>query len=253
MLRARRFTPLRHLSCVTLSVIGALALVAAAHAQSTPEAPQQSQAPQAQGDPSQAQANPQSDASPSSEQKTAENAETDCGCPKADPAAAQTVSEATKIIEANLTSPEAICGLITPLVSANPCAAPDVIAAAGAHPEIAEKLAQCLSTIQKGLKKKTPEAAATVEKVVACAPPAFQAAYSESLAPDGGDSTTPGTDGPTGANATPPGTGPGPTGPTGGTGGNGGFNPTSPIGTLSRFGGGPIVPQSFGGGSVSPF
>jgi hypothetical protein len=150
------------------------------------------------------------------------------------------------VIAANVGAPDKICGLITPLVNANPCAAPDVIAAAGQYPEIAENLAQCLSKIQSGLKTQSPESATTVEKVVACAPPAFQAAYSESLASDGGDGPAPGG----GADA---GGGVGPTGGTTGSTGGGGFGPTSTFGSFGRFGGGPNTSETFGGGSVSPF
>lgn len=196
---------------------------------------------------------------PAGDTQTAEGTETtDCGCPKADPAAAQAVSEASNVIAANLSEPDKICGLVTPLVSANPCAAPDVIAAAQEHPEIAEKLAQCLSKIQSGLKTTTPESAATVQKVVSCAPPAFQAAYSESLASDS-SSTSPGGN-TTGPGATPgaaPAPGPsGTSGPAGtpgaanlaGTGG--GFGGVVGFG---RFGSGLNAASGPGGGSVSPF
>lgn len=224
---------------------------AAGASQAAPDAPAGADttppgAPQSQGA-----STPEVDA-----QQAAEGTEeADCGCPKADPAVDQTVSEASSVIAANVGAADKICGLITPLVTANPCAAPDVIAAAGQYPEIAEKLAQCLSTIQSGLKAQSPQSAETVEKVVACAPPAFQAAYSESLSPtDGGDGSA-GT-GPGGGGAGPTGAAtPGGTVPTGG----GGFGPTSTFGRFGRFGSGPVTPDpdddggSFGGDPVSPF
>jgi hypothetical protein len=233
----------------------------AAGAQTATETPAGGSATQAASPPPAQAAPPQSDAppgdggdgqQPDDAQQTAENAdEADCGCPKSDPAVDQTVSEASSVIAANVGAPDKICGLITPLVGANPCSAPDVIAAAGQYPEIAEKLAQCLSSIQSGLKTKSPESATTVEKAVACAPPAFQAAYSESLAPDGADAATPGGGADAGGGGPAGGTTAGTTGPTGG----GGFGPTSTFGSFGRFGGGPNTSTSgdLGGGSVSPF
>lgn len=254
MLYARRFLPLCGLSCAMLAAIALWCPITPAHAQTT-EAPAQTQPPpdppsEPKVDEPQAGADGQTDGSPSSETETAENGEEeqDCGCPKQDPEAAQTVSEASSVIAANVAEPDKICGLVTPIVSANPCAAPDVIAAAGEYPEIAEKLAQCLSTIQSKLKTETPEGAETVEKVVACAPPAFQAAYSESLAPDAAD-TTPGGEAAGGDAGT---AGPSTTGSTP-TGGNGGFTPTNTFGTTSTTGGGPRGGGGSNGGSVSPF
>jgi hypothetical protein len=250
VLRARRFLPLRGLSCVMVSAIGLLCLITSAYAQTSADTPAQSPPPETQSDQPQADADGQPDDTSTDEVATAEDAEADCGCPKVDPEAEQTVSEATSVIAANVSEPDKICGLVTPLVVENPCAAPDVIAAASEYPDIAEKLAQCLSTIQSNLKAETPEAAETVEKVVSCAPPAFQAAYSESLAPDATD-TTPGADAAGGADGGPGTPGAGTTGTP--TGGNGGFSPTNTFGAFTSFGSGPTDGGSLGGGSVSPF
>lgn len=116
---------------------------------------------------------------PSSDAPTVSNAGGDCGCPPA----LQAGSQISAIVAQNLSQPQGICAAVTPLITANACAAGDLVAAAAQYPQHLQELAQCLSNIQSGLNSTIPDEAAKVQKVVSCASPSFQAAYAESYVP----------------------------------------------------------------------
>lgn len=102
-----------------------------------------------------------------------------CGCSDNSQASAQV----SALITQSAGNAQQACAAVTPIITANPCAAAGLIGAATQGAKISDGLAQCLANIQKGLKSTIPAAAKSIEKVVTCAPPVFQAAYAEALAP----------------------------------------------------------------------
>lgn len=175
--------------------------------------------------------------------------------PSQDQAAVPQAVTISEIVAANVQTPEKICAAVTPIITAEPGAAFDLIETARQRPKQSEMLAQCLSQIQTGMKKVNPDGAKTIDALVASAPAAFQAAYAVALAnASSGDSGSGSADagsgdsgGSSGGSSSGGGSSGGSTASGGGGGGSGGGGGTG----FSGFAGGGAI--GGGGGSGGNF
>jgi hypothetical protein len=90
-----------------------------------------------------------------------------------------------QIVAANAGNDKATCSALRPVVTKSPKSASDVVAAAASSPASACGLGECLSSIQRGMKKSNAGGAKTISEIVATAPPSLQSCYALALAPSG--------------------------------------------------------------------
>jgi hypothetical protein len=156
------------------------------------------------------------------------------------PGAAAQTPAIPQVVAANGTNTKATCTAVRPIVAKSPSAAAEIVTAATANPALTCGLAECLSSIQRGMKKSNPAGAKEVSEIVSTAPPAFKSCYALALAPSGpgagGGAGQPGAVADAGTDAGNGGSGSGPGGSAGGFGaGFGSFGGTAGGSLVSPF------------------
>lgn len=91
----------------------------------------------------------------------------------------------SQVVAANGANIKATCTAVRPVVTKSPSAAADLVAAASGSPALACGLAECLSSIQRGMKKSNPDGAKEVSEIVSTAPAPFKSCYALAGAPAG--------------------------------------------------------------------